>query len=64
MPPAFQARDRETSALQPSNVKLTWDQTDPERLRITIMAADPTRLTADAVKEADFEAYLASDTSS
>lgn len=45
-----------TEALQRSAVKLTWDQDDPDRKRIT-----RSRLTREDLDEADLRAYLASD---
>uniref|UniRef100_A0A914UQT1 NUC153 domain-containing protein n=1 Tax=Plectus sambesii TaxID=2011161 RepID=A0A914UQT1_9BILA len=37
----YKPRVWETDALQKSNVKLTWDQTDPERIKATRAAFDP-----------------------
>ncbi len=45
-----------TDALQRSAVKLTWDQDDPDRKRLT-----RANLSREAMEEADLRAYLASD---
>lgn len=45
-----------TDALQCSSVKLTWDQDDPDRKRLTRV-----NLSRDVIEEADLRAYLASD---
>ena len=48
-PPEFQAK-----ALQHTNVKLTWDEDDPERKK-----AFARKLTEDKLKDEDFAAYMA-----
>jgi hypothetical protein len=45
-----------TQALQHSNVKLTWDDEDPERVKTTRR-----KFTKDDLNDMDFKAYLASD---
>ena len=44
-----------TTALHQTNVKLTWDETDPGRQRATMR-----KFTKDDLREMDFNAYLAS----
>lgn len=44
-----------TQALQHSNVQLTWDQDDPERVRVTRR-----KFTNDELRDMDFKAYIAS----
>jgi len=44
-----------TTALHQTNVKLTWDETDPGRQRTTMR-----KFTKDDLLEMDFKAYLAS----
>ncbi|OZJ06150.1 hypothetical protein BZG36_01047 [Bifiguratus adelaidae] len=44
-----------TDALQHSNVKLTWDDDDPDRIKVTRR-----KLTKEDIKDLDFAAYLAS----
>ncbi|KAJ3196183.1 pre-rRNA-processing protein esf1 [Irineochytrium annulatum] len=48
--------DFENDALQHSNVKLTWDEDDPERVRMT-----KRKFTKQEVADMDFKSYLASD---
>ncbi len=45
-----------TAALQSSNVEITWDQTDYNRLQLTTK-----KFNKDEMREDDFRAYLASD---
>ncbi|KAI9338088.1 hypothetical protein DFJ73DRAFT_848304 [Zopfochytrium polystomum] len=45
-----------TTALQHSKVQLTWDQDDPERVRVT-----QKKFSKDDIKDMDFKAYLASE---
>ncbi|KAL2917909.1 pre-rRNA-processing protein esf1 [Polyrhizophydium stewartii] len=54
-PLVYQPVEFVTQALQHSNVKLTWDEEDPERVRVTRR-----KFTKDDIKEMDFKAYLAS----
>ncbi|XP_031562221.1 ESF1 homolog [Actinia tenebrosa] len=49
-PPEF-----ETTALHQTNVKLTWDETDSNRLKATMKS-----FSKDDIQEMDFQAYLAS----
>ena len=44
-----------TSALQQSNVRLTWDEADPKRIQTTMR-----NFSKDDLLDMDFEAYLAS----
>ncbi|KDQ63530.1 hypothetical protein JAAARDRAFT_381668 [Jaapia argillacea MUCL 33604] len=55
---SFKGLDFVTDALRHSKVKLTWDEDDPERNRITRRT-----LSRKEIDEADFKAYLASSTS-
>ncbi|KAI8929940.1 hypothetical protein BC831DRAFT_441650 [Entophlyctis helioformis] len=54
-PIVYEPAEFVTQALQHSNVKLTWDEEDPERLRVTRR-----KFTKDDIKDMDFKAYLAS----
>jgi len=55
-PPAtYRPADFVTRALQQSNVKLTWDEDDRERVRVT-----QRKFTKDDLKRMDFDAYVAS----
>ncbi|KNE69924.1 hypothetical protein AMAG_14771 [Allomyces macrogynus ATCC 38327] len=49
----------ETKALQHTNVKLTWDEDDPDRVRVTRK-----KLSYNELKAMDFKAYIASDSES
>ncbi|KAI9512922.1 hypothetical protein F5148DRAFT_1279424 [Russula earlei] len=55
----YQPLDFATDALRHSKVKLTWDQDDPERDRVTRRA-----LSLKEIEEDDFRAYIASSTDS
>ncbi|KAI9138893.1 hypothetical protein BKA69DRAFT_1089162 [Paraphysoderma sedebokerense] len=55
-PMAYKPADYVTKALQHTNVKLTWDEDDPDRTRIT-----KRKITAQDIKNLDFKAFLASD---
>ncbi|GLB36099.1 putative NUC153 domain containing protein [Lyophyllum shimeji] len=55
---AYKAVDFVTDALRHSNVKLTWDEDDPERNQITRR-----KLTKKEIEDADYRAYLASSSS-
>lgn len=59
----YKGVDFKTDALRHSRVKLTWDQDDPERSKLTRMVARG-GLTKDQLRDDDFKAYLASDTES
>ncbi|KAJ1030448.1 hypothetical protein NDA16_001357 [Ustilago loliicola] len=59
----YKGVDFKTDALRHSRVKLTWDQDDPERFKLTRMVARG-GLTKDQLRDDDFKAYLASDTES
>ena len=50
VPPDYKAPDFTTSALQHTNVKLSWDAGDDERRRVL-----QKRLNDDAIKENDFK---------
>ncbi|KAJ3183606.1 pre-rRNA-processing protein esf1 [Gaertneriomyces sp. JEL0708] len=54
-PAAYQPKDFVTLALQHSKVKLTWDNDDDDRLRVTRR-----KFTKDDLTDMDFKAYLAS----
>ncbi|EPQ60624.1 hypothetical protein GLOTRDRAFT_102368 [Gloeophyllum trabeum ATCC 11539] len=56
---AYKALDFVTDALRHSRVKLTWDEDDPERVRVTRRA-----LSKKEIEEADFKAYIASSSES
>ncbi|KAJ3005338.1 pre-rRNA-processing protein esf1 [Thoreauomyces humboldtii] len=58
LPSAYAPRDFVTSALQHSNVKLTWDEDDDDRVRVTRR-----KFTKADLEEMDFKAYLASSSS-
>ncbi|KAJ3053045.1 pre-rRNA-processing protein esf1 [Rhizophlyctis rosea] len=58
-PQAYQPVDFVTLALQHSNVKLTWDEDDHERTKLTRR-----KFTKEDLKDMDFKAYLASDSES
>ncbi|OCH96084.1 hypothetical protein OBBRIDRAFT_361349 [Obba rivulosa] len=55
---AYKGLDFVTDALRHSKVKLTWDEDDPERVKITRRV-----LSRKELEENDFKAYLASSTS-
>ena len=55
-PAVYQSSDFTTTALQHSKVKLTWDQDDPDRVKITRR-----KFTKDEIQDMDFKAYLASE---
>ncbi|KAJ3040885.1 pre-rRNA-processing protein esf1 [Rhizophlyctis rosea] len=57
-PQAYQPVDFVTLALQHSNVKLTWDEDDTERTKLTRR-----KFTKEDLKDMDFKAYLASSSS-
>ncbi|KAJ3411749.1 pre-rRNA-processing protein esf1 [Chytridiales sp. JEL 0842] len=59
LPATYTPADFATPALQHSKVKLTWDQDDPDRFKVTRR-----KFTKDDLKEMDFKAYLASDSDS
>ncbi|PWZ02835.1 hypothetical protein BCV70DRAFT_197101 [Testicularia cyperi] len=59
----YKGVDFKTDALRHSRVKLTWDQDDPERQKLTRMVSRG-GLTKDQLRDDDFKAYLASDTES
>lgn len=59
----YKGVDFKTDALRHSRVKLTWDQDDPERSKLTRMVARG-GLTKEQLRDDDFKAYLASDTES
>ncbi|KAJ1030824.1 hypothetical protein NDA18_002054 [Ustilago nuda] len=59
----YKGVDFKTDALRHSRVKLTWDQDDPERSKLTRMVARG-GLTKDQLRDDDFKTYLASDTES
>ncbi|TFK57065.1 hypothetical protein OE88DRAFT_1619710 [Heliocybe sulcata] len=52
---AYKGLDFVTDALRHSKVRLTWDEDDPERVRMTRRA-----LSKKEIEEADFKAYVAS----
>ncbi|KAJ3117466.1 pre-rRNA-processing protein esf1 [Phlyctochytrium bullatum] len=54
-PPVYVPADFVTNALQHSKVKLTWDEDDPERVRMIRR-----KFTKDDLKNMDFKAYIAS----
>jgi hypothetical protein len=58
-PTVYQPAEFTTTALQHSNVKLTWDAEDPERIKTT-----KKKFTKDDIKEMDFKAFIASDSES
>jgi hypothetical protein len=58
-PAVYQPAEFTTTALQHSNVKLTWDAEDPERIKTT-----KKKFTKDDIKEMDFKAFIASDSES
>ncbi|KAI8593733.1 hypothetical protein BDZ88DRAFT_443121 [Geranomyces variabilis] len=55
LPSAYVPKDFVTNALQHSKVKLTWDDDDDDRVRVT-----KRHFTKDDLAEMDFKAYLAS----
>ncbi|KAI8909569.1 hypothetical protein EDD86DRAFT_205739 [Gorgonomyces haynaldii] len=55
-PVVYEPSDFVTNALQHSKVKLTWDDDDPERTKIT-----KRKFTKDQLQDMDFKAYLATD---
>ncbi len=59
----YKGVDFKTDALRHSRVKLTWDQDDPERTKLTRLVSRG-GLTKDQLRQDDFKAYLASDTES
>ncbi|KAJ1913143.1 pre-rRNA-processing protein esf1 [Mycoemilia scoparia] len=58
VPEKHRPADFTTQALQHSNVKLTWDQDDPERVLVTRR-----HLSKDDIDDMDFKAFLASGSS-
>lgn len=56
IPIDHKSKDFQTTALQHSKVKLTWDNDDEERIKIT-----KRKFTKEDIKDMDFKAYLASD---
>ncbi|KAI8833921.1 hypothetical protein BC829DRAFT_407503 [Chytridium lagenaria] len=54
-PSSYIPADFTTNALQHSRVKLTWDEDDPERIRVTRK-----KFSKEEIKDMDFKAYLAS----
>ncbi|KAJ3215180.1 pre-rRNA-processing protein esf1 [Dinochytrium kinnereticum] len=54
-PSSYIPADFTTNALQHSRVKLTWDEDDPERVRVTRR-----KFTKEDLKDMDFKSYLAS----
>ncbi|KAI8824482.1 uncharacterized protein EV422DRAFT_520258 [Fimicolochytrium jonesii] len=54
-PSVYQPKDFVTQALQHSKVKLTWDEEDDDRVRVTRR-----KFTKDDLQDMDFKAYLAS----
>ncbi|KAJ1339964.1 hypothetical protein BSLG_005399 [Batrachochytrium salamandrivorans] len=54
-PSVYEPVEFVTQALQHSNVKLTWDTEDTERIRVTRR-----KFTKDDLKDMDFKAYIAS----
>lgn len=59
----YKGVDFKTDALRHSRVKLTWDQDDPERSKLTRLVARG-GLSKEQLRDDDFKAYLASDTES
>ena len=55
----YRPKDFVTNILQHSKVKLTWDEEDPNRVKIT-----KARFSKDKLDEMDFKSYLASSSSS
>lgn len=55
-PMVYEPADFVTQALQHSNVKLTWDAEDPDRVKTT-----KRKFTKQDIKDMDFKAFLASD---
>ena len=55
VPVTYQPREFVTHVLQHSNPKLTWDEDDPVRLKVT-----KHKFTKDDLKSMDFQTYLAS----
>ncbi|ORX52211.1 hypothetical protein BCR36DRAFT_325040 [Piromyces finnis] len=55
-PVAYEPNEFSTEALRHSKVKLTWDDDDPDRLKITRR-----KFTKEDLKNMDFQAYIASD---
>ncbi len=56
----YKGVDFKTDALRHSRVKLTWDQDDPERSKLTRMVSRG-GLSKEQLRDDDFKAYLASD---
>ncbi|EST09815.1 hypothetical protein PSEUBRA_000202 [Kalmanozyma brasiliensis GHG001] len=56
----YKGVDFKTDALRHSRVKLTWDQDDPERSKLTRMVSRG-GLSKEQLRDDDFRAYLASD---
>jgi hypothetical protein len=59
VPVTYRPSTFETKALQHTDVKLTWDEDDPDRLEVTRK-----KLSYKELKEMDFKAYIASDSDS
>ncbi|OUM58962.1 hypothetical protein PIROE2DRAFT_15649, partial [Piromyces sp. E2] len=55
-PVAYEPNEFSTEALRHSKVKLTWDDDDPDRLKVTRR-----KFTKEDLKNMDFQAYIASD---
>ncbi|XP_061168989.1 ESF1 homolog [Saccostrea echinata] len=59
MPAAYNPSLFVSTALAQSKVNLTWDETDQDRIKVTMMNSSQRKKTDD-VNEEDFQAYLAS----
>ncbi|PWN48443.1 hypothetical protein IE53DRAFT_389365 [Violaceomyces palustris] len=59
----YKGVDFKTDALRHSKVKLTWDQDDPERTKLTRLVGRG-GLTKEQLRDDDFKAYLGSDSES
>ncbi|KAJ1675435.1 pre-rRNA-processing protein esf1 [Spiromyces aspiralis] len=59
IPAKYKPTEFVTQALQHSNVKLTWDQDDPDRVQVTRR-----RFTKDEIDDMDFKTFIASESSS
>ncbi len=55
-PIVYEPNEFSTEALRHSKVKLTWDDDDPDRLKVTRR-----KFTKEDLKNMDFQAYIASD---
>jgi len=55
-PVVYEPNEFSTEALRHSKVKLTWDDDDPDRLKVTRR-----KFTKEDLKNMDFQAYIASD---